>query len=43
MARIQNIMVKKHVIFDREGTLIKYIPYVFMVKDIQLKKGVKIF
>lgn len=34
-------MVKKHVIFDRDGTLIKYIPYVFMVKDIQLKKGVK--
>ena len=34
-------MVKKHIIFDRDGTLIKYIPYVFMVKDIQIKKGVK--
>lgn len=34
-------MANKHIIFDRDGTLIKHIPYLSMAEDIQLKKGVK--
>tara|TARA_B100001093_G_scaffold163236_1_gene155605 strand:- start:1646 stop:2203 length:558 start_codon:yes stop_codon:yes gene_type:complete len=35
------MMDQKHIIFDRDGTLIKYVPYLFLVEDIQLKKGVR--
>tara|TARA_B100001057_G_scaffold80535_1_gene75791 strand:- start:23456 stop:24013 length:558 start_codon:yes stop_codon:yes gene_type:complete len=35
------MMADKHIVFDRDGTLIKYIPYLFMAEDIQLKKEVR--